>query len=498
MRKFMKRQTSVLTKGVERSVVIMKGLITILIMAMLFVTSGCGTGADYSSEEITTEAISQNQQNEQEEVPRIDYNFDKNPYYQKDNHNVVVAEDGYYFVRNTTSSGMMDNFTSNHYGSIFSHSDVKNAKNESDERGKIIYYYDINTQKVTPLCSKINCGHNSEECEAYFGDVPDEGFVYYNKHLYMRTYDETAGLRLVSYDKNGKNKKEECVISADPEYQPCVGNNNDVCILNDKVYSWAKKNTIIGSDAGYEIVLYKTDIKSGKTDVLLNYDETLLQYKATRSYTCDIQVANNELYAKICTYDEKEDMYTFVLYKIDEQSGKLTELLKTKAPRDCNKRSDGDSYAYMRGFAVDTTGNVFFVDELSADGLKKKVKLCRYNIAAGDIKDVYDMGVLISYCVMCDDDKIYLDTQDNDTTGKLVILDKEGNHIYSKEFSRYGRLLGLDDRYVVVSLMGGNDFKDDPQDSGWTECYRYAILQKDTIGTGNEKWKQMYNGMIRQ
>ena len=32
------------------------------------------------------------------------------------------------------------------------------------------------------------------------------------------------------------------------------------------------------------------------------------------------------------------------------------------------------------------------------------------------------MGVLISYCVMCDDDKIYLDTQDNDTTGKLVIL----------------------------------------------------------------------------
>ena len=152
----------------------------------------------------------------------------------------------------------------------------------------------------------------------------------------------------------------------------------------------------------------------------------------------------------------------------------------------------------MRGFAVDTTGNVFFVDELSADGLKKKVKLCRYNIAAGDIKDVYDMGVLISYCVMCDDDKIYLDTQDNDTTGKLIILDKEGNHIYSKEFSRYGRLLGLDDRYVVVSLMGGNDFKDDPQDSGWTECYRYAILQKDTIGTGNEKWKQMYNGMIRQ
>ena len=36
----------------------------------------------------------------------------------------------------------------------------------------------------------------------------------------------------------------------------------------------------------------------------------------------------------------------------------------------------------------------------------------------------------------------------------------------------------------------GNDFKDDSQGLGWTECYRYAILQKDTIGTGNEKWKQ--------
>lgn len=56
--------------------------------------------------------------------------------------------------------------------------------------------------------------------------------------------------------------------------------------------------------------------------------------------------------------------------------------------------------------------------------------------------------------------------------------------------SGYGRLLGLDDRYVVVSLIGGNDFEDDSQGLGWTECYRYAILQKDTIGTGNEKWKQ--------
>lgn len=81
----------------------MKRFITILIMLILFGITGCGSGADYSSEEITTEAM----QNEQNEISKINYNFDKNPYYQKDNHNVVAAEEGYYFVRNTSMNGVM-------------------------------------------------------------------------------------------------------------------------------------------------------------------------------------------------------------------------------------------------------------------------------------------------------------------------------------------------------------------------------------------------------
>ena len=99
---------------------------------------------------------------------------------------------------------------------------------------------------------------------------------------------------------------------------------------------------------------------------------------------------------------------------------------------------------------------------------------------------------------MCDDDKIYLETQENDSASTLTILDKDGNHIYTKSFGGWGRLLGLDERYVVISLIGGNDFKDENQTTGWTDAYRYAILQKDSIGTGNEKWQVMYNGNFIQ
>lgn len=472
----------------------MKKLMAIFTAVILLVINGCGTGADYSSEEITTDTVQQ----EQAVFPDFNYDFDKKPYYQKDNHNVVAAEDGYYFVRNNSADGVLDNFGENKYERVQAQNNPASWESGDKGYGKVIYYYDINTQKVTPLCSKINCRHNSEECEAYFGDVPNEGFVYYNKRLYMRNYSDTAGIKLVSYDKNGKNQSEECVICDNPEYQPLSGNNNDVCILNNNVYSWAEKNITIDGDVGYEIVLYQTEIKTGKTETIISINETLMQYKYSKSYTCELQVANNELYIKVCTYDDKNEMYTFILYKLDEQTKKLTEIFKTMAPKDCNNRSEGDSYAYMKGFAIDGEGNVFFVDELSGQQLVKKVKLCKYNINTGEIKDIYDIGNLIGYCVMCDDEKVYIENMENDYSGKLIILDKDGNHIYTKAFNGWGRLEGLDDRYVIVSLIRGNDFKDDPQNTELTEAFRYAVLRKDTIGTGNEDWKLMYNGMFVQ
>ena len=466
----------------------MKKLLSIFMVAVLLVIAGCGTKADYSSEEVTTEETVTVKQ-EQKVFTDFKYDFSKNPYYQKDNHNVVVAEDGYYFVRNMSFNGVLDNFVNNEYQYVQGITDNK-------KYGKMIYYYDINTQEVTPLCSKTNCSHISETCEAYFKNVPNEGFVYYNNHLYMRTYDINAGISLVSYDKNGGNRKEESVICDNPEYQPFVGNNNDVCILNDNVYSWARRNITVNGDAGYEIVLYKTDIKTGETETILNIDETLTQYNNTENYNCDLQVANDELYIKLCNYDDKEDMFTFILYKLDEQTGKPVELLRTMAPRDCNNRSEGDSYAYMKGFAIDGSGNVFFVDELSGEQLIKKAKLCKYNINTGEVKDVYDIGNLISYCVMCDNDRIYLETQVGNSASKLIILDKDGNNIYTKAFGGLVHLVGLDERYVIVSLIDGNDFKDETQIGSWAEVYRYAVLRKASIGTGNEEWKQMYDGLI--
>ena len=132
--------------------IVMKKRMVFLIVTMLLFTTGCG--ANYSSEEITTETA-------QNKFPNFSYDSAQTPYYQKDNHMIAVAENGYYFIRNATRS-TYDNFTSKRFTRL--EHIIRATDNKS--YGKMIYFYDINTEVVTPLCSKVDCKHDNTDCEA--------------------------------------------------------------------------------------------------------------------------------------------------------------------------------------------------------------------------------------------------------------------------------------------------------------------------------------------
>lgn len=452
---------------------------------MAFIVVGCGK--NYSDEIIETKA-------EQDKFPEFAYDISENPYYQKDNHMIAIAENGYYFARNIFVGRDFDNLRKGNYSRVESY--YSNAISDLKPYGKLIYYYDINTEKVTPLCSKADCKHNTVQCEAYFANVEngrDGGFVYYNHRLYMVGYDGNSGIKLLSYDEHGKNQTNECTIWEDPNYTPYVNGDNDLCILNDNVYSWGIKNDSSDKEIQYEIVLFQTKMSEGKTDKILTFRQTAEQFQYTKDFLCDLEVANNKLYVKTCSIDN--DIFSYTLYELEQGTQELKEILKTNAPIDCDKRIDGEFYASIKGFCVDNDGNIYYVDEISNQGLNLKVNLCKFNTATKNIDIIYEIDNLIGYNLMCDNENIYFNNGGS-SISSLIIMDKDGKEKYVKEYTDSCDLVGIDDRYLIVRV--GLDCNLLPNDNTRLDTCKLAVLGKNTIGTGNEEWKQMYNGMFMQ
>lgn len=116
-----------------------------------------------------------------------DYVFDNDaPQYYMSNSS-AAAPSGYYFIGDAAISTGSERF---------------------------LYYFDMVNKSVMPLCTKLNCEHNSQDCDAYVSDKSrvTGGLWYYNNRLYMIERTDEKDL-LVSYDKTGRDKKTEAVLS---------------------------------------------------------------------------------------------------------------------------------------------------------------------------------------------------------------------------------------------------------------------------------------------
>ena len=78
-----------------------------------------------------------------------------------------------------------------------------------------IYYYDAGCEQAVPLCSKVNCSHKGEDCDAYYtADQCYNGYIWYqNGHLFRLEYDtKTGDMKLIYFDKDGSNEKSAGVL----------------------------------------------------------------------------------------------------------------------------------------------------------------------------------------------------------------------------------------------------------------------------------------------
>lgn len=230
-----------------------------------------------------------------------------------------------------------------------------------------IYYYDMIKDMTIPLCSKVDCDHRTDECEAYISQNICVGskIWYHNQRLYMieRTTEKDI---LVSYDKTMRDKKEEKTLSING--LSVNENIKNACVTNGKLY--------------YEL---SGDNSLFICAVSLNSDE--------QAYVVKEYVSEYNYYERISLYPIEDKIYVnwlsgvsadkslYYIEQIDISTDKVSRLcdMNEKYPEISSTIINWNSETYF-----DKDGNLYFTCVDKDNYIVKKL-----NISTGDIKDLY-------------------------------------------------------------------------------------------------------------
>ena len=230
-----------------------------------------------------------------------------------------------------------------------------------------IYYYDMIKDMTIPLCSKVDCDHRTDECEAYISQNICVGskIWYHNESLYMIEKTEEKDI-LVSYDKTMRDKKEEKTLSING--LSVNKNSKNACITNGKLY--------------YEL---SGDNSLFICAVSLNSDE--------QAYVVKEYVSEYNYYERVSLYPIEDKIYVnwlsgvsadkslYYIEQIDISTDKVSRLcdMNEKYPEISSTIINWNSETYF-----DKDGNLYFTCVDKDNYMVKKL-----NISTGDIKDLY-------------------------------------------------------------------------------------------------------------
>lgn len=230
-----------------------------------------------------------------------------------------------------------------------------------------IYYYDMIKDMTIPLCSKVDCDHRTDECEAYISQNICVGskIWYHNERLYMIEKTEEKYI-LVSYDKTMRDKKEEKTLSING--LSVNKNSKNACITNGKLY--------------YEL---SGDNSLFICAVSLNSDE--------QAYVVKEYVSEYNYYERVSLYPIEDKIYVnwlsgvsadkslYYIEQIDISTDKVSRLcdMNEKYPEISSTIINWNSETYF-----DKDGNLYFTCVDKDNYMVKKL-----NISTGDIKDLY-------------------------------------------------------------------------------------------------------------
>ena len=284
-----------------------------------------------------------NRQTSSEDYKYSSYVYDDNEAQFYMSENAAASETGYYYITGAPVN--------------------KNYNN------KYIYYYDMVKDITIPLCSKVDCDHMTEDCEAYISKNNCIGYKiwYHNQRLYMIEKTEEKDM-LVSYDKTMRDKKEEKTLSING--MSVNPNPYNACIINGKLY--------------YEL---SADGSMYICAASLNSDE--------QAYIVKQYISEYHYHERLTLYPMEDKIYinwlsgisaSEYMYYIEQINTSTDEVIRL-----CNMNEKYPEIASTIIYTewcvqsrYDNEGNIYLA---CVDDNKYIVR--KLNISTGDIKDIY-------------------------------------------------------------------------------------------------------------
>ena len=418
-----------------------------------------------------------------------DYVFDNDaPQYYMSNSS-AAAPSGYYFIGDAAISTGSERF---------------------------LYYFDMVNKSVMPLCTKLNCEHNSQDCDAYVSDKSrvTGGLWYYNNRLYMIERTDEKDL-LVSYDKTGRDKKTEAVLSVNG--MSVVSSRQRACFSHGKLYY------ILTSEKTQ--YLYYVQVGTNTQPQFIKEYSTVYGIRETIT----LYPVGEKVYVKLVSgiTDVTND---YILESIDINDNNVSKVYDYMSDGSIFR---GEADDWNNGAYIDESGNMYFISLTEDSYILNKM-----NTVSKDNEEIFvidlsqDTGKKEAYTdfLGIDDKYIYIlervdfsiaeNRKNKELKNKLDILDTKGNIVdviefttndeYAKENQVGTEGNGLqfdffngDSRYMLFAVEGysktGIEFSEQ-NIKKYKECveklrgqqktvttYSYAVIDKKDIGTGNCK-----------
>ena len=361
-----------------------------------------------------------------------------------------------------------------------------------------IYYYDMIKDMTIPLCSKVDCDHRTDECEAYISQNICVGskIWYHNQRLYMiektderdKKEEKTLSINGLSVNKNSKNA---CITNGKLYYELSGDNSLFICAvsLNSDEQAYVVKEYVSEYNYYERVSLYPIE------------DKIYVNWLSGVS-------ADKSLY-----YIEQIDISTDNVSRLCDMNEKYHEISSTII--------NWNSETYF-----DKDGNLYFTCVDKDNYMVKKL-----NVSTGDIKDLYvqelqhekDYGYV--HLKNYDGNYIYiykgvnlmalsgkpLDEQFKKYDNYIYILDTDGNIkdtviLNNTDEKASGNIsaefYGGDERCLLIGFskhdIKGLELSEEEQNlrikledevfknkKGFVDVNVSAILDKSQIGSGN-------------
>ncbi len=259
----------------------------------------------------------------------------------------------------------------------------------------ILYKYDVDKDISIPMCSKAECNHNSNVCDAYVAKIDknnalaisnciDENVMYYNNHIYMIERQEPYKTGLMQYDENFNNKEVLTWLATDNSHGYGSTGTETIGVIADGYYYY------FGIDCnpdivknGYKGTLYCDRVKlekDAKREVLGEYSFGM-DYGMFSTPVSAIYVSGDNIwFISVGTYRwyEKDDpvQCKVAVYNTKTSEFKITKSYISDIKSDIWGAGTGKVKWISRNSAyMDENNNLYMVSEAGSTNQIIKVNL---------------------------------------------------------------------------------------------------------------------------